>query len=404
MNLLESIIIALEGLSANKLRSALTMLGVIIGVGAVIAMLAIATGAREQTMQRIQQMGTNVLIIMSGQSRAGAVRGGFGSSQTLTLDDAAALTEKCPSIVKSAPQVQTNLQVKYRNQNTNTQVTGVTPDFLDVRNYAVLDGKFFTAGDVKSMKKVATIGQTTAANLFGTTSPVGKEITIRGIRFTIIGLMASKGASGGFQDADDVIFIPISTAMRRVIGTQYVRMISAQARSMSVMDQATSEISAVLRKRHRLADSADDDFITRNQAEFMQMADQTSQVFTLLLAGIASVSLLVGGIGIMNIMLVSVTERTREIGIRMALGARRRDILLQFLIESLVLSLLGGIIGILAGLGGSMIMESFGWSIAVSIPSIVMSFTFSALIGVFFGLYPAFQASRLDPIDALRYE
>lgn len=405
MNLRESIEVALEGLVANKMRAALTMLGVIIGVGAVIAMLAIAQGARQQTMQRIQQMGTNVLIVMAGQSRRGAVMGGFGSVQTLTLEDAEAIPSKCPSVTKSVPEVRQNLQVKYLSQNTNTTVFGTTPDYLPVRDYSVQDGKFFTEQDVAGNRKVAAIGPTTAQNLFGTASPVGKSIRIKGTRFKVVGLMKSKGASGSFSDPDDQIFIPITTAMRRVFGVQNIRGISVQAKTMELMDQASTEVGAAIRKRHRTADGQDDDFIIRNQAEFMEMADETSRVFTMLLAGIASVSLLVGGIGIMNIMLVSVTERTREIGIRKALGARRRDIMLQFLIESLVLSLLGGALGILFGVLGSMIVGRLTeWSVSVSLQSVILSFSFAALVGVFFGLYPARQASRLDPIEALRYE
>jgi putative ABC transport system permease protein len=405
MNLRESIEIALEGLVANKMRAALTMLGVIIGVGAVIAMLAIGQGARQQTMQRIQQMGTNVLIVMAGQSRTGAVRGGFGSSTTLTLDDANAIPDKCPSVSKSVPEVRGNLQVKYANQNTNTTIFGTTPDYPAVRDYSVQEGRFFNDQEVKASKKVAVIGSTTAQNLFAGSSPVGRAIRVKGTKFTIIGLLTTKGSGSGFQDPDDQLMIPISTAMRRVLGVQNVRGISLEAKSAELMTQATDEVTQLLRKRHKIPDGEDDDFMVRNQAEFMQMADETSRVFTMLLGGIASVSLLVGGIGIMNIMLVSVTERTREIGIRKALGARRHDILMQFLIESLVLSLLGGIAGIVFGMLGSVAVGSLtGWNVAVSVQSVVLSFTFAALVGVFFGLYPARQASALDPIDALRYE
>ena len=405
MNLRESIEVAIEGLVANKMRATLTMLGVIIGVGAVIAMLAIANGAKQQTMQRIQAMGTNVLMVMSGQSRQGAVMGGFGSVQTLTLEDANAIAGKCPSVDAAVPEVRQNAQVKYRDQNTNTTIFGTSPDYPSVRNYSVQDGRFFTSRDVKSSKKVAAIGPTTAQNLFGNSSPVGKSISIKGNRFKIVGLMTAKGATGGFGDPDDQIFIPVTTAMRRVFGVQNIRQISAQAKSMALMGQASTEIATVLRKRHKIPEGGDDDFIIRNQAEFMQMAEDTSRTFTLLLAGIASVSLLVGGIGIMNIMLVSVTERTREIGIRKAMGARRHDILLQFLIESLVLSLFGGLAGILFGVGGSAVVGRLtGWSISVSPQSMLLSFSFAAMVGVFFGLYPARQASLLNPIDALRYE
>jgi putative ABC transport system permease protein len=407
MNLRESLEVALEGLVANKMRAVLTMLGVIIGVGAVIAMLAIAQGAKDQTMQRIQAMGTNVLIVMPGQSRQGAVMGGFGSTQTLTLEDVKAIATKCPSVTTAVPEVRQNMQVKYRDQNTNTAIFGTSPDYPSVRNYSVQDGRFFTEREVKGNQRVAAIGPTTAQNLFGASSPVGKSISIKGSRFKVVGLMTPKGATGGFgSDPDDQIFIPVTTAMRRTFGVQNIRMISVQAKTMDAMDQTTSEITTLLRKRHKIAEGSDDDFVIRNQAEFMQMAEQTSQVFTLLLAGIASVSLLVGGIGIMNIMLVSVTERTREIGIRKAMGARRHDILLQFLIESLVLSLLGGLAGVLFGLIGSAVMGRLTdvFHPSVSLKSIILSFAFAAIVGVFFGLYPARQASNLNPIDALRYE
>jgi len=404
MNLRESIEVAVEGLSANKMRALLTMLGVIIGVGAVIAMLAIGQGARQQTMQRIQQMGTNVLMVQAGQSMQGAVRGGSGSSTTLTFDDCKAIADKCPSVAAAVPEVRGNLQVKYGSQNTNTTIFGTTPEYPSVRDYSVQDGKFFSAQDVKASKKVAAIGPTTALNLFGASSPVGKSIRIKGTKFKILGLMTAKGA-GGFQDPDDQIFIPVTTAMRRVLGVTNIRGISIEAKSAEVMEQASSEVAALLRERHKIPDGQEDDFSIRNQAEFMAMADATNQTFTMLLAGIASVSLLVGGIGIMNIMLVSVTERTREIGIRKALGARRKDILLQFLIESLVLSLVGGLAGVVFGVLGSFAVGSLsGWNVAVSMGSVVLSFSFAALVGVFFGLYPARQASGLDPIEALRYE
>jgi len=405
MNLLDSILVSLEGLTANKMRSALTMLGVIIGVSAVITMLAIGRGASQKTINQIQRMGTNVLVVMAGQTRQGAVRGGIGSVQSLTLEDAEAIAQKCPAVLKTEPEVSRNAQVKYHDQNTNTTILGTTPDFPSVRNFSVQEGKFFTERDVVEQKRVAVIGSTTAGNLFGKDSAVGKSILVRGIPFDVVGLLTTKGAGGPFGNPDDQIIIPITTAMKRVFGMLYVRMIGAEARSMDLTVEATKEMTAVLRKRHRLAQGTDDDFMIRNQAEFIEMVAQASQVFTLLLAGIASVSLLVGGIGIMNIMLVSVTERTREIGIRMAMGARRLDIQLQFLVEAMVLSLLGGTLGVLLGVVGSWVLARMtGWNALVSPSSILLSFGFAAIVGVFFGFYPARQASRLDPIEALRYE
>ena len=357
MSWLESISVAIESLAANKMRAILTMLGVIIGVSAVITMLAIASGARQKMMSNIQGMGTNVLIIMSGQSKSGAVRGGIGSMQTLTLQDAEIIPKKCPSVAATAPEVSSGAQVKYRHQNTNTSILGTTSDYLSIRNYNVKEGRFFSDREVKSSSKVATIGPTAAKNLFGEISPIGKSVTIKGIRFRIIGLMTEKGTAGSFGDPDDQLFIPITTAMRRVFGLQYVRTINAQAQSMDLTNQATAEITKILNKQHKIAPGQDSDFVIRSQAEIMEMANQTAGIFTLLLGGIASVSLLVGGIGIMNIMLVSVTERTREIGIRMALGARRRDIQWQFLVEALVLSLLGGTVGIAIGALAALIIS-----------------------------------------------
>ncbi|MEI6513074.1 MAG: ABC transporter permease [bacterium] len=405
MNLRESLSIALESLVANKMRAVLTMLGVIIGVGAVIAMLALASGARNNMMTQIQQMGTNVLIVMNGQGRQGPVFGGVGSQQSLTLDDAKAIADECPSVAATSPEVGQNAQIKYRNVNTNTTVLGTNPDYLGVRNYHIASGSFITDIDVKGLRKVAVIGPTTAKSLFGDSDPIGKLISIRGVGFEIIGVTAIKGAGMGHMDPDDQIFIPVTTAMRRLFGIQYVRAISIQATTMEKTTQATDELTQLLRKRHRLANDADDDFRIMTQAEIMQMANQTATMFTLLLAGIASVSLLVGGIGIMNIMLVSVTERTREIGIRKALGARRRDIQLQFLVEALVLSMAGGAIGILLGMAGAWgAGKALSWNTTPSLTSILLSFGFAAFVGIFFGFYPARKASRLDPVDALRYE
>lgn len=404
MSLKESMSVALESLVANKMRAVLTMLGIIIGVSAVITMLALAKGASSKMMSHVQQMGTNVLVVMSGQSRSGAVRGGMGSVQTLTLEDCEAIAEKCSLVVKTAPEVQSSAQVKFRNQNTNTTILGTTPEYPSIRNYKVAKGRFFRDRDVRSTRKVAVIGPTTAENIFGKLSPVGKMISIRGIQFEVIGLLASKG-TGGFGDPDDQIMVPISTAMRRLFGLEYIRSVNAEAVSMDQMDAATDQISRIMRKRHRIGAGEDDDFLVRNQAEIMEMANEMAQTLALLLGGIASVSLIVGGIGVMNIMLVSVTERTREIGIRKALGARRRDIQSQFLVEALVLSMTGGIMGILFGMGASWVIGKFsGMSTIVTLWSILLSFGFAALVGVFFGYYPARSASRLDPIESLRYE
>ena len=398
MSLWESISIALEGLIANKMRSMLTMLGVIIGVAAVITMLALASGASSQMMTRIQGMGTNVLMVFQRGGREG------GRRIPLSMKDVAAIEKYCPSVLTVAPQTRSTATVKYRNQSSSTSITGTTHEILDVNNYTVQEGKFFTVSDVKGLRKVAVIGPTTAENLFGNASPIGKKIAVNGIRFTVIGEMEAKGG-GGFGNPDDQIFIPITTAMRRVSGTEDIGTISVQARDMKLMDQANIEIEATLRKTHRLSAGTENDFNIGNQADIIKMASQASGIFTLLLAGIASVSLLVGGIGIMNIMLVSVTERTREIGIRMALGARRRDIQVQFLVEALVLSLLGGAFGILLGAGLSSIVARISqWNVSVSLPSVLLSFGFAAVVGVFFGYYPARKASQMDPIEALRYE
>lgn len=404
MNLEESVRVALEGLSANKVRSGLTMLGIVIGVGAVIAMIAIGQGAREQTMSAIQSMGTNVLAIQSGQSHTGPVRGGMGSVQTMTYDDAIAIEKECPAVIGVAPEVRQSAQVKYKNMNTSTTIMGTVPDYPVIRNYQIDKGRFFTDSEERAMRRVGVIGPTAAANLFGQSSALNKIVRINGINFKIIGILKPKGSSG-HSDPDDQIFVPLTTAMRRVFGIEFIRGISAQAKSMDAMTEATTQIENLLRKRHKIGPASESDFMIRNQAEFMETATQTSNTFTMLLAGIAAVSLLVGGIGIMNIMLVSVTERTREIGIRKAVGARRRDILLQFLIESVVLSLVGGIIGILFGIGAARILaQTAGWNVSISIPTVLLAFGFSAAIGIFFGIYPARKAASLRPIDALRYE
>jgi len=405
MNGWESIYAAFEGLVVNKMRAVLTMLGVVIGVAAVITMMALASGAQEQMLQRIQQMGTNVLFASTGRSRSGAVRGGMGSVQVLTLEDAQAVTQGCPSVKAVAPEAQTNAQVKFEDQNTSTTIEGTTLEYLGIRNFQVAKGRMFTDDEVQSYQRVAVIGPTTATTLFGKRSPVGEMLSISGSQYEIIGELKAKGSSGGFADQDDQIIVPVTTVMRRLMGTRNIRSLSVQARSMVLMGKARDEITQVLEARHPASPGEDSPVEIRSQAEMMSMAQEFGQMFTLLLGGIASVSLLVGGIGIMNIMLVSVTERTREIGLRMALGARRRDIQGQFLIEAMVLSLCGGVIGVLLGMFGAVIINHLpNMHAAISLLSVGLSFGFAALVGIFFGYYPAVQASRLDPIDALRYE
>ena len=404
MNLSESIQVALEGIYANKVRSGLTMLGVVIGVGAVIAMIAIGQGARMQTMQAIQAMGTNVLAVSPGQSRSGSVRGGMGSEQTLTLEDSTAIARSCSLIKDVAPEVRQSAQVKYGNMNTSTTIMGTSEAYPKIRSFQIAEGRFFTEGEVRSMRRVAIVCPTAAGNLFGQNSPLDKTIRINGISFQVIGVTRAKG-SGGWHDPDDQIFVPVTTAMKRLFGVDYLRAVSAQAKDMDSMTEASSQIDSLLRKRHDIPKDGEPDFQIRNQAEYMETAAQASQTFTMLLAGIAAVSLLVGGIGIMNIMLVSVTERTREIGIRKAVGAKSRDILLQFLVESVVLSLVGGIIGILFGMGAAKVLsQTAGWQVSISPGSVVLAFGFAAAVGIFFGIYPARKASALRPIDALRYE
>ncbi|MCL6629672.1 MAG: ABC transporter permease [Armatimonadetes bacterium] len=404
MNLTESIRVALDGLAANKVRSGLTMLGVIIGVSAVIAMIAIGQGARQRTMNFIQSMGTNVLMVMSGQSRTGMIRAGMGSAQTLTYDDALAIKESCPAVVRVSAELRMQAQVKYRNMNTNTTIMGTTEDYPSIRNFQMAKGRFFTEKDVKSMRRVGVIGPTAAYNLFRQNSPINKIVRINGVNVKIIGMTIAKG-TGGFGDPDDQIIIPLTTAQKRVFGIDYIRSISVQAKSMERMTEASTQIDELLRKRHKVGPASEPDFMIRSQAEVMETAEQMSRTFTMLLAGIATVSLLVGGIGIMNIMLVSVTERTREIGIRKAVGAKSKDILMQFLVESMVLSLVGGFAGIVLGIIGAKVLASIsGWEAVVSIPAIVLAFSFAATVGIFFGIYPARKASSLRPIDALRYE
>lgn len=399
--------IALRALRVNKMRSALTMLGIIIGVGAVIAMLAVGTGASKQISAQIASMGSNLLMVVPGSSTAGGVRMGGGTQMTLTFDDAQAITN-CPSVSDVAPVHNGTAQIVYGNMNWSTQVQGTTPAMLNVRDWPVAAGRSFTDDDVRSATKVALIGQTVTDNLFGGIDPIDQIIRIKKIPFRVVGVLETKGQSPGGQDQDDTILVPITTAQKKLFGTSFpgmVRIIMVKAKDARALETAEPEIRELLRQRHRLTPRQEDDFTVRNLTQMMQVTEQSSKVMTLLLGAIASVSLVVGGIGIMNIMLVSVTERTREIGIRMAIGAKTWDIRLQFIMEAIILSLAGGIIGIILGVGGSLVLSLVaGWTTSVSPLAAVLAFVFSGFVGVFFGFYPAYKASLLNPIDALRYE
>ncbi len=395
-------LVALQSLAAHKLRSALTMLGVIIGVGAVIVMLGIGEGAKQRVSGNIKALGTNLLVVRPGFGRRGPVRS--KSVQTLSEKDAAAIARDIPDVAYVSPEAGSNAQVKYLAQNTSTTVLGATPAFLSVNNFHLADGDFFTDADVRTRRKVAVVGATVAKELFEGNSPVGRTLKIKGVNFKVVGLLAAKGQSG-FRDPDDQVVIPLTTAQKRLFGIDYLRAINVQVKTAGAMDRVQADIEALLAQRHRIAAGAQPDFNIRNQKEILDTMNEVTSTFTRLLAAVAAVAMLVGGIGIMNIMLVSVTERTREIGIRKALGARRRDILFQFLVEAMVLSILGGLLGIAAGLGAAhLVAQSGSWATVVKADSIGLSFAIASATGIFFGLYPARKASRLDPIDALRYE
>jgi len=400
--------ISFRALRVNKMRSALTMLGIIIGVGAVITMLAVGTGASERISKQIASVGSNLIIVLPGSTTSGGIRTGFGSQPTLTKDDADAIEKECPAVAAVAPNLNGTAQVVFGNQNWSTAVYGTTPSFLEVRDWPLFSGRNFTDQDIRSATKVCLLGQTVVDNLFGSMDPVGQIIRIKKLPFMVIGVLERKGQSPVGQDQDDVIFIPVTTAQKKIFGTAFpgmVRTIMVKAKSTKDLDAAEQQIIALLRQRHHIGPKADNDFSTRNLTQMMQVAEQSTRVMTILLGAIASVSLLVGGIGIMNIMLVSVTERTREIGIRMAVGAKTMDIRLQFIIEALSLSLVGGLAGIIVGISGSKLLSMLaGWSTIVSPLSVLLAFGFSGLVGIFFGFYPAYKASLLNPIDALHYE
>jgi len=395
-----------ENLMMHKLRSLLTMLGIVIGVGAVIAVVALGTGAQQAVKDRIAALGTTLLTVNPGQQRGQGVAIA-GGQQRLTIDDANAVDERATTLLAVQPEMRSQQQVVYGNKNANTQIIGTTPNYLEVRKYTLKVGKMFTAADNEGRQRVVVLGSAVVDNL-GITTPealIGELVRIRGTQFQVIGVLASKGQANAFQNPDDQVLVPIQTARFRVNGSDRLQSISALAETEDKIPDAMADIQRILRRQHRIRQGAPDDFQIRNQSDILTTTQETTQVMTYLLSGIAAVSLLVGGIGIMNIMLVSVTERTREIGIRKALGATRWNILLQFLIEAVVLCILGGILGIALGAGGAVIMSQVaGWTTRISSTAIVMAFAFSAFVGVAFGVWPARRAAVLDPIIALRYE
>jgi putative ABC transport system permease protein len=397
--------IALRALRRNKLRSVLTALGIIIGVGAVIAMVGIGNGAKSQVEAQIASLGQNVVLIFSGNFSAGGVRSGWGGAGTMTIEDVQAIEREIAGVVRVSPEVRDRQQVQGNGLNWGTMILGEGLDFLEIRNWPLERGAMFTEPDVRSASKVCIIGQTIANELFPDEDPVGQVLRIRNIPFKILGVLTRKGLSVMGSDQDDVVVVPYTSAMKRVARRTSVNSIMVQTESSAVSARVQSEMTDLLRQRHRVGGSRDDDFTIRGQEEIAAAATATTRTMTFLLAAVALVSLVVGGIGIMNIMLVSVTERTREIGIRLAVGARGRDILLQFLAESITLSSLGGIVGIGAGVGAAKAISALaGWPTMISTGSIIVAFLFSAAVGVFFGFYPARKAARLDPIEALRYE
>ncbi|MFN8658370.1 MAG: ABC transporter permease [Candidatus Obscuribacterales bacterium] len=407
MSFSELVLIAWQGLISNKLRTGLTVLGIVIGIGSVITLLAVGKGAQVQAQKQIQSLGVNLITIRPGQASSGGIAMGGGSSATLTYDDALAIKNSVPAVADVAAVYNASYQIQYGPNNTNTQVTGTEPSHQDIRNFYAQRGRFFSDAEVQQAARVAVLGTTVVDNLFGREDPIGKTILIRGELFEVIGVMESKGA-GAMGDTDDCIFVPLTTGYNTLFGLntvtgRNVRQILVKAKSEEEVDSAQFQITNLLRLRHNIQPPLEDDFMLRTQQDIMQTADQVTQIFSLLLGATASISLLVGGIGIMNIMLVSVSERTREIGIRKAIGARYWHILMQFVLEATCLSLAGGVLGIIVGIAGSQAITSFAnWTAVVSNESIVISFGVALCIGLFFGIYPANRAARLDPIIALR--
>ena len=405
MNLTQILRIAMRALARNKLRSALTMLGIIIGVAAVIAMVSVGQGAQQQAQDQIAAMGSNVLFVGAGTVSRGGMNMGWGATKSLVYDDVTAILRECPAVKAAAPGTVSSAQVVFGNDNWSTRITGTEPQFFDIKVWTFQEGGPFSQADVDASNNVAVIGETVRKNLFGATDPLGQTIRINNLPFKVVGVLDLKGTSPMGDDQDDTIIAPVTTVQKKMNGQTWLRWIMVSAISREASYAAQQQITGLLRDRHRIRAGQDDDFFVRNLADFAQLADEQSHLFTVLLASIASISLIVGGIGIMNIMLVSVTERTREIGIRMAIGATEGDVQQQFLIEAIVLSLIGGAVGIALGLGASStIANTLGWPVLVSTKAIVVAAVFSAAIGIFFGFYPARKAARLDPIEALRYE
>jgi putative ABC transport system permease protein len=397
--------IAMRALARNKLRAFLTMLGIIIGVGAVIAMVAIGEGAKATIRAQIASLGTNVLIVLPGTTTQGGVRAGFGSIQTLVDGDAKAIVREVPAVAYASPVLRRQEQIVAGNLNWGTLTQGVAPEFQQIRDWRIAEGRFLHDGDMESAAKVAVLGETVARNLFGNDDVLDAVVRIRNIPFRVVGVLEPKGQTGQGQDQDDTVMIPYTTMQKRLMRITYVQSIVVSAVNAERVDEAQEQIAALLRQRHRIGPEREDDFSIRNLSDIAEAATTSARVMAVLLGSVASISLLVGGIGIMNIMLVSVTERTREIGIRMAVGARGKDIMLQFLVEAVVMAATGGCIGILLGIGSSEVLNRWAqWPIYISPAIVAIAFFFSGAVGVFFGLYPAKKAATLDPIEALRYE
>ncbi|HEY7404241.1 MAG TPA: ABC transporter permease [Candidatus Angelobacter sp.] len=406
MDLASTLRMAFRALARNKTRSTLTMLGVIIGVGAVIAMMGIGQGADQAVQRQIANLGSNMLFVSSGSMNLGGLRLGWGATKTLVREDVVAMLKECPAVVTAAPGTQTSAQVVYENDNWGTRITGSTPEYFEIRTWDFQSGSSFSEDDVTTAANVAVIGETVRKNLFATTEPVGKTIRIGNLPFKVVGVLVAKGQSPAMsEDQDDTIIVPLTTLQKKITGQPWLRFVMVSAKSRSGSYAAQQQIQALLRDRHRIRPEQEDDFTLRNLADMADLASEASKVMTALLASIAGVSLLVGGIGIMNIMLVSVKERTREIGLRMAIGATEGDVQRQFLTEAVVMSLVGGAVGIASGVGASFVIASTaGWPILVSGTAVAGAAGVAIAIGIFFGYYPAQKAARLDPIEALRYE